>query len=250
METLPSSGYKYPPFTDLLWFGITLYDYNPPESPESTCFPFEKGTLIRVESINSGWLHGRIDGKLGWVPGNFVSDVVTVNDSSSESQIILKIGDQALQKARELAVALEIQHLVVRQCANTLDLRGGGDDGSRRRLNPPTKEQVSSVNATGGIGVNKVSLLTQLSQDGSSIATLPKVDQFLRPKFENDLRYDENGELKGGTLDALIERLTGHEVMDPAFNEAFLLTFESFTSAGVFFYKLIGRYFDRTNSLM
>ena len=50
------------------------------------------------------------------------------------------------------------------------------------------------------------------------------------------------GQVKGGTLDALIERLTRHDMMDSTFNQTFLLTFKSFTTAEEFFEKLVGRY--------
>jgi hypothetical protein len=65
---------------------------------------------------------------------------------------------------------------------------------------------------------------------------------FLKHDLEDDLAYDVKGQVKGGTLDALMERLTRHDMMDSTFNQTFLLTFKSFTTAEEFFDKLIERY--------
>jgi len=66
---------------------------------------------------------------------------------------------------------------------------------------------------------------------------------FLKHNLEDDLRYDVKGLVKGGTLDALIERLTRHDMMDSTFNSTFLLTFPSFTTAEELFARLKGRYY-------
>jgi hypothetical protein len=145
MATLSSFGYQDPLLIVQSCFGIALYAY---DSPESTHLSFKKGKIIKVESINSGWLYCHIDGIRGWVPGTFVSDIVTVDDSSSESQIILEIREQSIKTARILEEELERQRVVVTECAEILDLCGNRDAGSRSRLRLPRKEQVSSGNAT------------------------------------------------------------------------------------------------------
>jgi len=65
---------------------------------------------------------------------------------------------------------------------------------------------------------------------------------FLKHEMEDELAYDVKGQVKGGSLDALIERLTRHDMMDSTFNQTFLLTFKSFTTQEEFFEKLVGRY--------
>jgi son of sevenless len=75
-----------------------------------------------------------------------------------------------------------------------------------------------------------------------TIATTQDTAWFLKHDLEDDLAYDVKGQVKGGTLDALIERLTRHDMMDSTFNQTFLLTFKSFTTGEEFFEKLIGRY--------
>lgn len=81
-----------------------------------------------------------------------------------------------------------------------------------------------------------------LIQKQPSISATTDTAWFLKHDLEDDLAYDVKGQVKGGTLDALIERLTRHDMMDSTFNQTFLLTFKSFTTAEEFFEKLIGRY--------
>jgi len=64
----------------------------------------------------------------------------------------------------------------------------------------------------------------------------------LKHELEDDIAYDVKGQVKGGTLDALIERLTRHDMMDSTFNQTFLLTFKSFTNQEEFFEKLVERF--------
>jgi len=78
-------------------------------------------------------------------------------------------------------------------------------------------------------------------------AQTPDTAWFLKHDLEVDLAYDVKGQVKGGTLDALIERLTRHDMMDSTFNQTFLLTFKSFTTHEEFFDKLIGRYYSQIN---
>lgn len=59
---------------------------------------------------------------------------------------------------------------------------------------------------------------------------------------QTEVVYDDKQQVESGTLDALIERLTTHDNPDPRFNEVFLLTFTSFTTADMLFQKLIERY--------
>lgn len=127
MEALFSSCHRDPLEIAQSRFVVALYDHN---SSDPTHLSFKEGTLIQVlESSNQRWLYSRIDGENGWVPSNFVSDVVTVNGSSSERQIILEIGDQSMQKATTLAVDLEKQQAVVNKCAKILNFGRKGDVG-------------------------------------------------------------------------------------------------------------------------
>jgi son of sevenless len=79
-------------------------------------------------------------------------------------------------------------------------------------------------------------------QKAPTVSTTTNTAWFLKHNLEDDLAYDVKGQVKGGTLDALIERLTRHDMMDSTFNSTFLLTFKSFTTAEDLFSKLKGRY--------
>ena len=132
MEALQFRRYYGPQPTprSSLDFVIAIYDY---DSTDWTQLSFKEGTLIQaLEPINAGWLEGCIDGKRGRVPGNFVSDLVSVDALSSEIDIILKIGDQSFQNWMRLARDLERQHLAVLKCAKVLNSGGKELKKSRR----------------------------------------------------------------------------------------------------------------------
>jgi son of sevenless-like protein len=81
-----------------------------------------------------------------------------------------------------------------------------------------------------------------LIQKAQTLSPVQDTAWFLKHALEDDLAYDLKGQVKGGTLDALMERLTRHDMMDSTFNQTFLLTFKSFTTAEEFFDKLVERY--------
>ncbi len=67
----------------------------------------------------------------------------------------------------------------------------------------------------------------------------------LKLDHEDDISYDtkvQPPQLKGGTLLALVEQLTRHDKLDSNFNNTFLLTYRSFTSARELFELLLQRF--------
>ena len=67
----------------------------------------------------------------------------------------------------------------------------------------------------------------------------------LKLDHENDISYDmkvQPPQLKGGTLLALVEQLTRHDKLDSSFNNTFLLTYRSFTTARELFEFLVKRF--------
>ncbi|KAG7290945.1 hypothetical protein NEMBOFW57_000951 [Staphylotrichum longicolle] len=69
--------------------------------------------------------------------------------------------------------------------------------------------------------------------------------EFLNLDNENDLSWDfkvNPPAVKGGTLVALVEQLTRHDKLDANFNNTFLLTYRSFTSARELFEMLVMRF--------
>lgn len=68
---------------------------------------------------------------------------------------------------------------------------------------------------------------------------------YLRLDHEEDISYDTKTQpavLKGGTLLALVEQLTRHDKLDSSFNNTFLLTYRSFTTARELFELLVRRF--------
>ncbi|KAF9184151.1 hypothetical protein BGZ51_003515 [Haplosporangium sp. Z 767] len=57
----------------------------------------------------------------------------------------------------------------------------------------------------------------------------------------SDISFNMEGHVRGGTLPALVERLTLHDGLDPNFVATFLLTYRSFTTTAEFFSLLFRR---------
>lgn len=71
------------------------------------------------------------------------------------------------------------------------------------------------------------------------------VPEFLRLDHEGEIMYDTKSnppQLRGGTLNGLVEQLTRHDRLDSGFNGTFLLTYRSFTTAGELFEMLVRRW--------
>ncbi|KAK1756125.1 ras guanine nucleotide exchange factor domain-containing protein [Echria macrotheca] len=81
-----------------------------------------------------------------------------------------------------------------------------------------------------------------------AVQAQPLVDDtpdFLRLDYEKDLSWDLKAvppAVKGGSLLALVEQLTRHDKLDANFNNTFLLTYRSFTSARELFELLVKRF--------
>ncbi|KAL8914299.1 MAG: hypothetical protein Q9172_007110 [Xanthocarpia lactea] len=68
---------------------------------------------------------------------------------------------------------------------------------------------------------------------------------FLMLDHEREISFDtktDPPQLRGGTLRALVEQLTRHDRLDASFNNTFLLTYRSFTSASELFELLVKRF--------
>ncbi|EDU48435.1 cell division control protein 25 [Pyrenophora tritici-repentis Pt-1C-BFP] len=74
---------------------------------------------------------------------------------------------------------------------------------------------------------------------------IEETPEFLKLDHEGEISYDHKStppQLKGGTLAGLVEQLTRHDRLDPAFNNTFLLTYRSFTTASELFEMLVKRW--------
>ena len=68
---------------------------------------------------------------------------------------------------------------------------------------------------------------------------------YLKLDYEADMLYDSKTDpplLRGGTLIGLVEQLTRHDRLDAHFNNTFLLTYRSFTTATELFEMLVKRF--------
>ena len=69
--------------------------------------------------------------------------------------------------------------------------------------------------------------------------------EFMKLDYEGEILYDKKADiplLRGGTLIALVEQLTRHDRLDSGFNNTFLLTYRSFTTASELFEMLVKRF--------
>ncbi|KAF2191580.1 cell division control protein [Zopfia rhizophila CBS 207.26] len=76
-------------------------------------------------------------------------------------------------------------------------------------------------------------------------ATVEEVPEFLMLDHECEISYDHKltpPQLRGGTLTGLVEQLTRHDRLDPAFDNIFLLTYKTFTTASELFEMLVKRW--------
>ena len=72
-----------------------------------------------------------------------------------------------------------------------------------------------------------------------------EIPSFLKLDHEGEISYDTKvtpPQLRGGTLTALVEQLTRHDRLDSPFNNTFLLTYRSFTTAAELFKMLVKRF--------
>ncbi|KAG7443000.1 ras GEF [Guyanagaster necrorhizus] len=71
----------------------------------------------------------------------------------------------------------------------------------------------------------------------------PETPWYLLPKYDpEDILIDTDNSVRGGTVPALVERLTAHEQADRAFIKAFMMTFKSFTTVDTLFDLLVRRF--------
>ncbi|PBK74783.1 ras GEF [Armillaria solidipes] len=71
----------------------------------------------------------------------------------------------------------------------------------------------------------------------------PETPWYLLPKYDPaEILIDPDNSVRGGTVPALVERLTAHEQADRAFIKAFMMTFKSFTTVDTLFDLLVQRF--------
>ncbi|KAG6819992.1 hypothetical protein H0H93_006695 [Arthromyces matolae] len=90
---------------------------------------------------------------------------------------------------------------------------------------------------------NSRKLKQLLGKEYSNKVAADSKPRYLRPDYTpEEILTDHDNSVKGGTLPALVERLTPHDQVDPSFNQAFLMTFKFFTSVDDLFDLLVARF--------
>ncbi|KAF2838078.1 guanine-nucleotide dissociation stimulator CDC25 [Patellaria atrata CBS 101060] len=75
--------------------------------------------------------------------------------------------------------------------------------------------------------------------------SIEETPEYLKLDHEGEIAFDQKTnppQLRGGTLTALVEQLTRHDRLDSPFNNTFLLTYRSFTTASELFEMLVKRW--------
>ncbi|EUC63459.1 cell division control protein, partial [Rhizoctonia solani AG-3 Rhs1AP] len=101
--------------------------------------------------------------------------------------------------------------------------------------------------------VNKIRKLlgedaaAELAKSGGAVAPTPIIDTtpwYLKPTYNDptQIMINTDGGVRGGTLPALVERLTMHDQLDATFIDAFLMTYKSFTTTKELFQLLVERF--------
>lgn len=132
-----------------------------------------------------------------------------------------------------------------------------GRTGSRTvSLRPPLSATVSfggegdaAANNWRKVG-NDSKIKKILGEDPSPQAALglpppEETPEFLRLEFEHEVSWETKSStptVKGGSLLGLVEQLTRHDMLASSFNNTFLLTYRSFTSARELFELLVKRF--------
>ncbi|CUS15462.1 unnamed protein product [Tuber aestivum] len=70
----------------------------------------------------------------------------------------------------------------------------------------------------------------------------PETPWYLNCDYDSEIIYGAKNKVKGGTLVALVERVTRHDMLDSNFISTFLLTYRSFTTAHELFNQLVRRF--------
>lgn len=99
----------------------------------------------------------------------------------------------------------------------------------------PSQHTISTTNSV----PSKVKKLLGETPTPVPVVEKPK---YLMCDYDHEILYGAKGQVKGGTLVALVERLTRHDNLDPGYNTTFLLTYPTFTTSQELFSQLVARF--------
>ena len=110
---------------------------------------------------------------------------------------------------------------------------------STRATTPDQQKEPSSPEFSLTTSFASISSLRSMATDTSGDGEA----QLLQKTYANELTFSKDGQITGGSLPALVERLTMHDAApDPQFVTAFFLTFRKFTEPRELAQALIARY--------
>jgi len=120
---------------------------------------------------------------------------------------------------------------------------------SEGTTHPATDEAKAEPKTRAGVNSNKVAKFF------GEVPVMPpaapeETPEYLKLDHEGEISYDHKSvpaQLRGGTLAGLVEQLTRHDRLDAAFNNTFLLTYRSFTTASELFEMLVKRWSIQPN---
>ena len=111
---------------------------------------------------------------------------------------------------------------------------------STRATTPEQGKESSSPNS--GL-INSFSSVTSLRSAAGTDASGDFETIFLQKTYANELTFNKDGQVSGGSLPALVEQLTTHDIApDPQFVSAFFITFRSFAAPRELAQALIHRF--------
>ncbi|KAF9988961.1 hypothetical protein BGZ75_008142 [Mortierella antarctica] len=124
------------------------------------------------------------------------------------------------------------------------ELDGDNRPTSPLEISPPTASR-PAASITQKASVRGAKLKKMLGEDAPTPKPIKikKVPWYLEHDYSQaDISFNMEGHVRGGTLPALVERLTQHDGLDANFVATFLLTYRSFATTEQFFTLLFRRF--------
>ena len=160
-------------------------------------------------------------------------------------------------------VPQEANQQVARELTNQEESRRPGEpyqhtslpNQSKSLQRPRLEDMGHSQSFTAGVGIpeevyqyrqkDNMKAFRVIGELPPSMLQPEETPRFLQLDHEGEISYDTKHSppvLRGGTLTALVEQLTRHDRLDSNFNNTFLLTYRSFTTAQELFEHLVRRF--------
>ncbi|KAK7048147.1 ras guanine nucleotide exchange factor domain-containing protein [Favolaschia claudopus] len=246
-------------------FCRALHDY---DAQDSACLSFRRHDLIEIVTrAPSGWWVGSVQDKSGWFPSSYVTAVVAQDASrrriiSSENgdfwmpQVtsdgrIFYVNTESGQHAQDIptedmeaALSLGKFRAVGLTASGPMSFRHSrlmGD--TRRNANQARRPREPSTywdfdSDSDDEESPEIIVITEPLPSGPASPPI-RLQQAPDP---SEIVIDLEGTVCAGTVPALVERLTAHGFSDPAYLNAFLTTFKSFTTVSELLYLLVERF--------